>query len=559
MNTRERYQDFVTALIDKKLVTDADISKAHRLVATSHGIGFPSLLLDLGMLSESDLADEIALVSGRPRLSSDDYPNEFDLPGVSSRFLKTFSVAGLYDREEETGVAVIDPFDSYISEALTLALDKNVAIHVGVRSEIAKAVEQQFDFSLPSEDSDANHSDAQDIEHLRDIASEAPVIRFVNVLFQRAVEARASDIHIETSEKGLKLRLRVDGVLKAIESPPGGTAIGVVSRIKLLAKLNIAERRLPQDGKIRNQINGKEYDMRISTTPTIHGENVVIRLLDRTQVSLDFETLGFAGRSLERFLEVLSYPHGILLITGPTGSGKTTTLYTALTRLNQEASKIITVEDPVEYELKGINQIQVQPDIGLNFSDVLRAIVRQDPDIIMIGEMRDIETVNIAVQSALTGHMVLSTLHTNDAASGLVRLLDMGVDNFLLASTVNGILAQRLVRKLCDHCKESFTPSREWLDTLHFQDDNHERPRFYLAQGCEHCEGTGYSGRLAILELLVVTEQIKQHVMSGDSASTILATAVREGMATLFDDGIHKASLGLTTIEEVVRLTKGSL
>lgn len=297
--------------------------------------------------------------------------------------------------------------------------------------------------------------------------------------------------------------------------------------------------------------------MRISTSPTIHGEGIVIRLLERAQVNLNFEALGFEKKMLSRFLDVLSLPHGVLLITGPTGSGKTSTLYTALTHLNNKESKIITVEDPVEYELAGINQIQVKPDIGLGFSDILRSIVRQDPDIIMIGEMRDVETAEIAIQSALTGHLVLSTLHTNDAASGLVRLLDMGIDDFLLSSTVNGVLAQRLVRKLCPNCKRNYQPSQQLIDDLNLVSIlADEKPSFYSAVGCDACDGTGYRGRLAIMELLVMTENIKRQVMSRVSASVIASEAVNEGMIPIFNDGIYKVARGLTSLEEIKRVTR---
>ena len=383
------------------------------------------------------------------------------------------------------------------------------------------------------------------------------MIRFVNALFQQAVDAGASDIHIESIDKSLKLRLRVDGVLKDVDLPMGGTAVGIISRVKLLAKLNIAERRLPQDGRIRYQLNAKEFDMRVSTSPTIHGEGVVIRLLDRSQIDLDFASLGFDGEPLERFLDVLAQPNGIILITGPTGSGKTTTLYTALTRLNTSESKIITVEDPVEYELEGINQIQVKADIDLTFSNILRSIVRQDPDIIMVGEMRDTETANIAVQSALTGHLVLTTLHTNDAASGMIRLLDMGVDDFLLASTVTGILAQRLMRRLCDHCKQAYEPPQELIEELALEAlIEREGGRFYAAKGCEHCGGTGYKGRVAMLEFLSVSETIKKQVMAKSGAVEINKSALAEGMMSMLSDGLQKAARGLTTLEEVVRLTK---
>jgi general secretion pathway protein E len=551
------YQNLIDGLLQHGFVSEQDIAKANRLANRAGATSFPYLLLDLGLISESDLADQLAQTTQLKRVLLSDISSVQLLDNIPERFLKQHSIASIYSDDREVGIAVVDPYDDFIVDSLRLALNKQVTVHVGVRSEIEKAVNQQCEQVDTENHSDESGYDAEDIEHLRDIASEAPVIRYVNTLFQRAVDARASDIHLETANKRLTIRLRIDGILKELEQPTVGTTVGIISRIKLLAKLNIAERRLPQDGRIKYQINGKEFDMRISTSPTIHGEGVVIRLLDRAQVKLDFEALGFEKKMRSRFLEVLTLPHGVLLITGPTGSGKTSTLYTALTHLNNKESKIITVEDPVEYELSGINQIQVKPDIGLGFNDVLRSIVRQDPDIIMIGEMRDAETAEIAVQSALTGHLVLSTLHTNDAASGLVRLLDMGVDDFLLSSTVNGILAQRLVRKLCPSCKASYQPSQQLIEDLKLSSIlGEEQPSFYSAVGCDACDGTGYRGRLAIMELLVMTENIKQQVMSRVSASVIASEAVNEGMVPIFNDGIYKVASGLTSLEEVKRVTR---
>ena len=550
------YHNFVEGLLQNGLVTQSNILKTERLASREGASRLPLLLLDLGLISEADLAEQLALASNIKQIPSSELPDIQLFERIPERFLKEHSIASVFIRDDEIGVAVVDPLDEYIVDALAMAFKKKITLHVGTRSDIEKAVNQQCEQVASNPDVTDLAIDDEDIEHLQDIASEAPVIRYVNTLFQQAVEARASDIHIEAGNKHLRVRLRVDGILNELEQPSVGTSIGIISRIKLLAKLNIAERRLPQDGRIKHQVNGKELDMRISTTPTIHGEGVVIRLLDRAQVSLDFAALGFEKQLLNQFLDVLSKPHGVLLITGPTGSGKTSTLYTALTHLNSELSKIITVEDPVEYELEGINQIQVKPDIGLDFSNILRSIVRQDPDIIMIGEMRDVETAEIAVQSALTGHIVLSTLHTNDAASGLVRLLDMGVDDFLIASTVNGVLAQRLVRKLCEQCKKAYTPSQQILDEINIDAlANTTEHRFFSATGCQSCGDTGYRGRLAIMELLVVSERIKKQIMSRVDSSIISADGIAEGMVPLFNDGIKKVLSGQTSLEEVMRVT----
>jgi len=399
-------------------------------------------------------------------------------------------------------------------------------------------------------------TDEEQIQHLKDLASEAPVIRLVNLMIARAVESRASDIHIEPFENRLKIRYRVDGVLREVESPPSRLSAAVISRIKIMAKLNIAERRLPQDGRIQLRAQGKEIDLRVSTVPTLWGESVVMRILDKASVVLDFEILGFSPRTLKRFLDVLNLPHGIILVTGPTGSGKTTTLYTALQTINTPERKILTVEDPVEYQLEGVNQIQVKPQINLTFANALRSIVRQDPDVIMIGEMRDLETAGIAVQSALTGHLVLSTLHTNDAAGSVTRLLDMGVEDYLLTSTINGILAQRLVRMLCTHCRQPYPALPELVDELRLR-------RFadtpditlYKPVGCEQCGGSGYRGRAAIMEFLVMSDPLRRMVLKHADATELQVQAQKEGMDTMYEDGLRKAVAGQTTIEEVLRVT----
>ncbi len=397
-----------------------------------------------------------------------------------------------------------------------------------------------------------------DIEHLRDLASEAPVIRLVNLVIQRAVEQRASDIHIEPFENRLKVRYRIDGVLQEVESPPAASTAAVISRVKIMAKLNIAERRLPQDGRIMLRVQGKELDLRVSTVPTSWGESVVMRILDRESIVFDFHTLGFTDEFLPQFMKVLELPHGILLVTGPTGSGKTTTLYTALSRLNTPDVKIITVEDPVEYQIEGINQIQAKPQIGLDFSHALRSIVRQDPDIIMIGEMRDLETAKIAIQSALTGHLVLSTLHTNNAAGAVTRMLDMGVEDYLLTSTVNGVLAQRLVRRLESTHAERYEALPEVVEEFglrRFQPDG--KVQLYKPVASP-ITPTGYLGRTTIMEFLVMSDPLRRLVMQHADMGKIEELARSEGMRTMYEDGLVKALGGTTTIEEVLRVTSES-
>jgi general secretion pathway protein E len=400
--------------------------------------------------------------------------------------------------------------------------------------------------------------DLDDVQHLKDLASEAPVVRLVNLVITRALGARASDIHIEPFDGRLQVRYRVDGVLRLVESPPVRSTAAVISRIKVMANLNIAERRLPQDGRIKLRIEGREIDMRISTIPILHGESVVMRILDKGSVPLNFESLGFTGAMLDSFRAVLGRPDGIVLVTGPTGSGKTTTLYAALQTLNTPENKVLTVEDPVEYQLEGVNQIQVKPQIGLSFADALRSILRQDPDVIMVGEMRDLETAKIAVQAALTGHKVFSTLHTNDAASSVTRLLDMGVEDYLVTSTVNGVLAQRLVRTLCPDCKTPTAAPARVLEDLRqrglvAQGDD---PVVHRATGCPKCDGIGYLGRSAILELVAMTDGLRRAILERGEAMAVREAARADGSQDMHLDGLRKVLAGQTTIEEVERVTR---
>jgi general secretion pathway protein E len=445
-----------------------------------------------------------------------------------------------------------------------MASGKNIRRQIGIASEIENGIEKLLGGGRSAMgqivDSLGGEADAgeEDIEHLRDLASEAPVIRLVNLIMQRAVEARASDIHIEPFENRLKVRYRIDGVLQETEAPPSSSTAAVISRIKIMAKLNIAERRLPQDGRIMHRVQGKELDLRVSTIPTSHGESVVMRILDRESIVLDFDSLGFDEHLRKKFVKTLEMPHGIILVTGPTGSGKTTTLYTALSALNTPERKIITVEDPVEYQLEGINQIQAKSSIGLDFSHALRAIVRQDPDVIMIGEMRDLETARIAIQSALTGHLVLSTIHTNDAASGITRMLDMGVDDYLLTSTVNAILAQRLVRTLDKESREAYDLLPEVAKEIGLTRlAGGERDTYTLYRPVpSELNPNGYRGRTTILELLLMTDPIRRLVMKHATSGEIQDLAVAEGMRTMYQDGLEKCLSGMTTLDEVLRVTQ---
>ncbi|WP_235565900.1 MULTISPECIES: type II secretion system ATPase GspE [unclassified Lysobacter] len=552
----------VEALLAKGRLKEPDLARARRLQEETGG-SLLALLARLGLVSERDHAETVAAVLDLPLVSVKDAP-ELPPEGVAltPKFMKQFAVCPVRETEQAVEVLMADPQDVYTLDALRLATQRDVRPYVALRSEIGDLIERWHGQGRSAmgaivETAEGEGSgDLDDVEHLRDLASEAPVIRLVNLVIQRAVELRASDIHIEPFENRLKVRYRVDGVLAEGESPPANLTAAVISRIKIMAKLNIAERRLPQDGRIMLRVQGKELDLRVSTVPTAHGESVVMRLLDRETVVFDFHKLGFTDNFLPQFQKVLDQPHGILLVTGPTGSGKTTTLYTALSKLNTSDVKIITVEDPVEYQIEGINQIQAKPQIGLDFAHALRSIVRQDPDIIMIGEMRDLETARIAIQSALTGHLVLSTLHTNNAAGGITRLLDMGVEDYLLTSTINGILAQRLVRRLEPTHAEKYPASPEEIDKFDLRKYQPQGEIFLYHPRGSALAPTGYHGRTTIMEFLVMNDELRRAVMRHAGMGEIEQLAREAGMRTMYEDGIAKALAGYTTIEEVLRVTE---
>ena len=555
-------RDLSVFLVEQGRLREADLRKAERLQEESDG-NFIGLMVRLGLVSERDVAEGTSGLLDLKLMTATDYPevppSGIDLP---MRFMRENHLVPIDESEDKVQMAMANPRDQFCIDAVAMAVGKAVTIAVGVQSEIDDAIERFYGGGrtamgqIVENLAEDGASNEDDVEHLRDLASEAPVIRLVNLIMQRAVEARASDIHIEPFENRLKVRYRVDGVLHEVEAPPASSTAAVISRVKIMAKLNIAERRLPQDGRIMLRVQGKELDLRVSTVPTSFGESVVMRILDRDSVVLDFEALGFTQPLLGRFTDVLNLPHGIMLVTGPTGSGKTTTLYTALQKINTPERKIITVEDPVEYQLVGVNQIQVKPSIGLDFTNALRSIVRQDPDVIMIGEMRDLETAKIAIQSALTGHLVLSTLHTNDAAGGISRMLDMGVDDYLLVSTVNGILAQRLVRRLDEEHREPFTVLPEMVKELQLNRFTSDEQITLFRPTPSAESSTGYQGRTTIMEFLEMSDPIRSLVMRHADAGTMLEEARKGGMQTMYEDGLAKCIAGTTTVEEVLRVTQ---
>ena len=542
-----------------------------QLVQQERGEPMERLLLELGFMSEDDLLPVLADYYRAPLIGVRDFPP--DPPALSSInpvYFRQARICPLSVQDGQLIAAMADPGDVDAIEALEKATGLRVVCRLAREREVLDALSAYYaegngtSDGLGDETGDVGYleENQDDVEHLRDLASEAPVIRLVNVMISRAMEQRASDIHIEPFEKELRIRYRIDGILHDIEAPARRLQAALISRVKLMAKLNIAERRLPQDGRIKLRMLGREVDLRVSTLPTLYGESVVLRILDRSSITLSLESLGFPADTLELFETLITKPYGMILVTGPTGSGKTTTLYGALDKINSPDKKIITIEDPVEYQLSGVNQVHVKPQIGLSFASGLRSIVRQDPDVIMVGEIRDYETAEIAIQSALTGHLVFSTLHTNDAAGAVSRLLEMGVEDYLLASSLLGVMAQRLVRSLCHQCRR---PDHSGVE-LGGQD---LRPNgtgngtalapalVYDAVGCEACANTGYRGRRGIFELMTVDEDIRQMILKRVSADVIKNRAIAtQSMRVLRDDGWRTVAQGLTTVAEVVRVTQ---
>jgi general secretion pathway protein E len=524
--------------------------------------GFEIVLTQLGLLSEADTAQALSAFLDIP--VTVEFPQTPLVDAVlSAEFLRKQRVVPLAKKEDVIVVAMARPLDNHVVEAIRFATGLSVLRQVGKLSDVETVLAHLYDdhsVALKSLASAAQEYSVQsvddDIVKLRDLASEAPVIRLVSALITNAVEAGASDIHIEPETNELRVRYRIDGVLRKIDSPPSALASAVLSRIKVMAKLNIAERRIPQDGRIGIAVRGRDIDIRVATSPTVHGERATLRILDRSQLELDLGKLGYDDDAAARLRKILVRPHGIFLVTGPTGSGKTTTLYAVLRELNRVDTNILTIEDPVEYQLNGISQIQVKPQIGLSFAQALRSFLRQDPDILMVGEIRDLETAEIAVQAALTGHLILSTVHTNDAASTVTRLLDMGVEDYLLASTMNGVVAQRLVRTLCQACREAYAPLPDYIVRLAKEGlALSAGAPLYRASGCEACNGSGYLGRTTIVEILAISDQIRAAMMKSADATTIHALALEGGMQTMRAHGFSKVLAGITSIDEVFRAT----
>jgi len=495
-----------------------------------------------------------------------DYPKEpVEMENISLEFMKKACFVPIAVTDGTFEIAMADTKDFNTIAALKFAYGLEIRIKQGKKDDILDAIDRLYGTGRQSLEtiieeagkdiSNGANGGQEDESHLRDLASEAPIIRLVNRFIVDAVEMDASDIHFEPYEDEFKVRYRIDGVLSDVDSPPKQFQAAIISRVKLMAKLNISERRLPQDGRIKLRIRDKEVDFRVSTVPTLFGESLVMRILNRETLLLDLQKLGFPQSILEQYVRLASQPYGMILVTGPTGSGKTSTLYATLALLNSPENKIITLEDPVEYQLRGINQIQINPKIGLTFAKGLRSMVRQDPDIILVGEIRDRETADTAIQSALTGHLLFSTLHTNDAPGAISRLLDMGVENFLLSSTLLGVLAQRLVRIICRDCKEESRPDTRLIDSLQLEPRETRGVRFYQGRGCEACRFTGFRGRTGIFEYIAIDDDFRKMIVDRASTDQIRRLSLKKGHSTLRRDGWQKVRQGMTTVSEIIRVT----
>ncbi|WP_310550735.1 type II secretion system ATPase GspE [Paenibacillus glufosinatiresistens] len=512
------------------------------------------LLISQGYITEQQLIEVLEFQLGIPHVSLFKYQIDPAITQIIPESMaKRYQVLPFMKEGSKLMVAMADPLDYYAIEDLRMSTGFKIEPAISTRDELQRAIARHYGMRDSMTQMLVELPTQEEIEETEITDEDSPIVRLVNQMIQQAVQLRASDIHVDPGENNLAIRYRIDGTLRTERLIPKQMQGFITARLKIMAKLNIAERRLPQDGRIKMQFDYKMVDIRVSSLPTMHGEKIVLRLLDLNTGVKSVDTLGFSEANIEAFRDMIGRPYGIMLITGPTGSGKTTTLYSALNQLNQESVNIITVEDPVEYQLEGINQVHVNPAIGLTFAAGLRSILRQDPNIVMVGEIRDTETAEIAVRASLTGHLVLSTLHTNDAVSSISRLRDMGVEPYLIASSLIGVVAQRLVRKVCADCKEEYTPSPQELILL--EKHGHRVDKLYRGRGCGSCNSTGYRGRIAIHEVLVVNDRIRQLVTDSASVEELRAAASGNGLVPLMEDGLLKVTQGMTTLQEVLRET----
>jgi len=555
-------------LVKRGIITDEQLLNAVRL-QKAEGMKIGSALMKLGYINENQFVEALSDIYNYPIINISKIeidPNVFKL--IPNEIMRKYKVVPFAKYGNTVKVAVCDPSNTVIEHIKFLLTGFNLEIHIAKYSELIKILEGTNGASEGTQDA-KNESVTELIESAlvdmlpveevttaeETVQIDAPIIKLANKIIVDAIKMRASDIHIEPHEKGLSVRYRIDGVLQNVTSLPLQIKNALVTRIKIMSHLDIAEKRLPQDGRIKLKVFGKEVDFRVSTLPLIYGEKVVLRILEKGSLQLDLTKLGFEEVSLHFFLEALEKPYGMILVTGPTGSGKTTTLYSALMRLNKPEVNIMTVEDPVEYSFPGINQVQVKEEIGLTFATALRSFLRQDPDIIMVGEIRDFETAEIAVKASLTGHLVLSTLHTNDAPSTITRLINMGIEPFLVSSSVILVAAQRLVRKLCPNCKQEQTVAKETLLKIGFPADKIDEIKIYEPKGCSECSMTGYKGRVALYEVMPVRDELKELILTSAHATEIKKEAMRLGMLSLRQSAIHKVMAGITSIKELLRVT----
>ena len=563
---------FGESLVSKGLLSNRELIEALN-EQRDHGGRLGEILVQLKILSDEAVTCALAEHLSMQYVHFDDI-TKIDMKIarlLPENIAKRFCLVAIGEIDNRVVIAMADPLNVIAIDTITLKLKRQIKAVLSSPREILKAIEVIYHGSDVEEqrlrdlvelevgkEGPLQEEPGEDISEgyisTEIAATKAPVIRFVDLLLSQAVKSRASDIHIEPQEHSMTIRMRIDGILRDMVPPARKMQAAVIARIKILSQMDIAERRLPQDGRFKMKASGRDIDVRVSVIPTIYGEKVVMRILDATAVNHAVDQLGFEPKLLEEFKTILSQPHGIIVVTGPTGSGKSTTLYSALNYLKDPTKNITTVEDPVEYRLAGINQIQIKPDIDLNFATCLRAILRQDPDIILIGEIRDKETVEIAIKAALTGHLVLSTFHTNDAPSAISRFIYMGIEPYLLASTLNLVLAQRLVRKICDHCKEPTTLKEGVLKRLKIDTKQGKEATFYHGKGCNACGGTGYSGRLPIFEFLVIDNEIREKLVAVASESQIRAMSREKGYGGLLESGVSKVLQGLTTVEEILRV-----
>lgn len=526
-----------------------------------------SYLVENGYVSEEDLAKALSDHHQIPYISISDYEIDREiLDSVSEDMARRYKIIPLDRTDRVLTVAVVDPDNIHQLDEIKLRTKMDVMPVISLPKEIEAAINKYYGAPAPQVDEtyasllgdldegiEVVHDNEDDLD--AEGIESAPIIRLVNMLISEAIRSRASDIHLEPEEKGFRVRYRIDGSLKEMPGIPKKMQNAVISRLKIISELDIAERRKPQDGRFKMKLDNRVVDFRVSTVPTVHGEKVVMRLLDKRNLQLDLAKLGFEPEALEKFERAIRRPYGMIIVTGPTGSGKSTTLYSALSRINDPAKNIMTAEDPVEYQIQGINQVHARPDIGMGFAEVLRSFLRQDPDIIMVGEIRDHETASISIKAALTGHLVLSTLHTNDAPSSLNRLVDMGIEPFLVGASLILIVAQRLARKICPMCKEAYKPSRELLEDLGVDPSLADSLTFYEGRGCANCNDTGYRGRLALYEVMEMDEELSDAAIKRLSNYEIKQIARKNGMKSLRDSGIVKAMEGLTTVSEVLSVT----